>query len=94
MYDNYTEGMTPPHYPAVWRQIDSVENEKHPINWSIITIPNILQLCRQQVGKDKSWHPHLSNEDLLHYLEEVPLTEYWWCLPTLLLADLAADGAS
>ena len=90
--------MTPPHlHPTVQlfggEQI-SAENEKCNINWSLITIPNIVQLCRQQVGKDKSWHPHLSDEDLSCYLEEVPSTEYRWHLPTPLPADPAADGAS
>ena len=90
--------MTPPHlHPTVQLfggEWISAENKKRNINWSLITIPNIVQLCRQQVGKDKSWHPHLSNEDLLCYLEEVPSMEYWWHLPTPLLADPAADGAS
>ena len=90
--------MTPPHlHPTVQLfggEWISAENEKRNINWSLITIPNIVQLCRQQVGKDKSWHPHLSNEDLLCYLEEVPSMEYWWHLPTPLLANPAADGAS
>ena len=90
--------MTPPRlHPTVQLfggEWISAENEKRNINWSLITIPNFVHLCRQQVGKDKSWHPHLSDEDLSRYLEEVPSTEYWWRLPTPLPADPAADGAS
>ena len=90
--------MTPPHLHPTAQLFGgkwiSAENDKCDINWLLITIPNIVQLCRQQVGKDKSWHPHLSDEDLSCYLEEVTSIEYWWHLLTPLLADPAADCAS